>query len=84
MLYQLLHICIKKLNMASLKTATVTCMALRLKRKAIFLFMMKHIIGWLIPEFTKSIVKKCNVVLSFDSVTRIKILTCDYTLNESY
>ena len=56
-------------------------MAFRLKWKVIFFFMTKHIIGWLIPEIPKSIVKKCNMVLSFDSVTRI---TCDHSLNESY
>ena len=56
-------------------------MALRLKWKVIFFFMTKHIVGWLIPEIPKSIVKKCNMVLSFDSVTRIM---CDHSLNESY
>ena len=42
---------------------------------------MKHIIGWLIPEIPKSIVKKCNMVLSFDSVTRIRIKSLRVTIH---
>ena len=59
-------------------------MAFRLKWKVIFFFMTKHIVGWLIPEIPKSIVKKCNMVLSFDSVTRIRIKSLRVSLNESY
>ena len=56
-------------------------MAFRLKWKVIFFFMTKHIVGWLIPEIPKSIVKKCNMVLSFDSVTRIRIKSLRVTIH---
>ena len=56
-------------------------MAFKLKWKVIFFFMTKHIVGWLIPEIPKSIVKKCNMVLSFDSVTRIIIKSFRATIH---